>query len=418
MATTPAAARFDFQADLESALALASQANSTRHRNSQASTFGHWIEFCHDQSVSITLREFLGDPELGLGYLLVCGIRYRRYGRKDHPVTAGAVSKALAAVGKGIQNLGQPDPRYDIRTGKLHSLHAAFTKKLEDDDDPPSRAYPVNISILRSLPNVLDTEHDVYGRINAHVIDLIIVAFFWLLRPGEYSHTPDKDSKTQPFELQHIYFDIDGHIYNAADAPLNDDTFPGLRSATLEFVRQKNAVKGERVGHSANSDPFFCPAKALARIARRLRQDRAPANRAFHTILNTPTGRLMPAKSTCVTNALQHAASLHETRTGILSSKIAARSLRPGGATALLCANVGTEAIMLLGRWKSDAMFRYLRVQAATTTFSQRMLDAGDFTFTPSAFEGAGLPREAPAAVIAIADSDDLTDGPSEDLWD
>ena len=81
----------------------------------------------------------------------------------------------------------------------------------------------------------------------------------------------------------------------------------------------------------------------------------------------------MPAKSTYVTNALQHAASLHETRTGILSSKITARSLRPGGATALLCANVGTEAIMLLGRWKSDAMFRYLRVQAATTTFSQRM---------------------------------------------
>ena len=58
-----------------------------------------------------------------------------------------------------------------------------------------------------------------------------------------------------------MYFDIGGIVYNAPDAPLNDDRFPDLRSATLEFVRQKNAVKGERVGHSANKYPFFCPLK-------------------------------------------------------------------------------------------------------------------------------------------------------------
>ena len=169
------------------------------------------------------------------------------------------------------------------------------------------------MSILRSLPDALDTSHEKYGRINAHVIDLIIVAFFWLLRPAEYSHTGAKDARTQPFELQHIYFDIDGTIYNATDAPLNDDTFPGLRSATLEFVRQKNAVKGERVGHSVNSDPFFCPAKALARIARRLRKDNSPPNTPFHTIINhhpSVAGR-NPVKSTYVTNALRYAAGLH-----------------------------------------------------------------------------------------------------------
>ena len=125
-----------------------------------------------------------------------------------------------------------------------------------------------------------------------------------------------------------------------------------------------------------------------------------------HPSANKPT----PAKSTYITNALQHSAKVHETSTGILANKVAARSLHPGGATALLCANVGTEAIMLLGHWKSDAMFRHLRVQATTCAHSQLMLDAGDFTFTPSVFECAGLPNETPIEVAQLAANEDLFD--------
>ena len=402
----------DFQADLESALQLASQANTAGHTARQSSTFGHWVSFCHEQGVSSTLTEFLGNQELRYSYLLVYAMRYRRQGRKNKPVAAGSVSKALTAIGLGISRLGQPDPRFDARTGKLHTLHSDFLKKLEDEDDPPSRAYPVNLSIPRSLPEVIDTAHPVYGRINAHVVDLIIVAFFWLLRPSEYCHTGSPDVRTKPFEFQHAYFDIDGVVYNAPDAPLNDDTFPGLRFATLEFVRQKNAVKGECVGHRVNNDRFFCPAKALACLAWRLQRNNAPRHTPLHTIFDHHPAmtKWMPAKSAYITNALCHAARMHESRTGILADKITARSLRPGGATALLCANVGTEAIMLLGRWKSDAMFRYLRVQAGTGDFSQQMLNAGNFTFTPSVFERAGLPNEAPAAVARLATAEDLYD--------
>ena len=101
---------------------------------------------------------------------------------------------------------------------------------------------------------------------------------------------------------------------------------------------------------------------------------------------------------------------MHEPTTGILAKKVTARSLRPGGATALLCANAGTEAIMLLGRWKSDAMFRYLRVQATTSTHSQLMLDAGNFTFTPSVFKRAGLLNKTPIEVAQLAANEDLFD--------
>ena len=51
---------------------------------------------------------------------------------------------------------------------------------------------------------------------------------------------------------------------------------------------------------------------------------------------------------------------------------------------ALLCARVDADLIQLVGRWRSDAMFRYLHVQAAplTSNFAPRMLQFGDFSLT------------------------------------
>jgi hypothetical protein len=42
---------------------------------------------------------------------------------------------------------------------------------------------------------------------------------------------------------------------------------------------------------------------------------------------------------------------------------ISARSMRPGGATALLCASVDADSIKLVGRWKSDSMLSHLLAQ-------------------------------------------------------
>ena len=71
----------------------------------------------------------------------------------------------------------------------------------------------------------------------------------------------------------------------------------------------------------------------------------------------------------------------------------------------MLLAGVSTDHIGLLGRWKSDAMFRYLRIQAAT----QRMLDNGRYTFAPGTYGQAdALPTEAPAPMRAILGHDEL----------
>ena len=58
-----------------------------------------------------------------------------------------------------------------------------------------------------------------------------------------------------------------------------------------------------------------------------------------------------------------HAASLRSF-TGIDPRELSARSLRAGGAMALLSGGCDNDIIKLLSRWKSDAMMDYLHQQS------------------------------------------------------
>ena len=64
---------------------------------------------------------------------------------------------------------------------------------------------------------------------------------------------------------------------------------------------------------------------------------------------------------------------------------ISPRSLRSGGAMALLCAKVPIEQIKLIGRWRSDAIFRCLHSQALpiVTPLAADMIVRGDFVLLP-----------------------------------
>ena len=410
MGASSAQARDSFDTDLNAALRIASEANSGRYRKEKCAHFGRWIAFCQTVGVPPSLSHTTS-TEARLGYLLVFGLRYRRKGATNQPVRADTVDKALLSVAEGITNLGGSDPQKSGPPGQLHPIYSSFVKSLRNDDDPQTRAYPANVTIIRELYNVLDTEDAEFGPLNEHIIDLIIVAFYWLLRPAEYAQSSDPSARTQAFLYRHIHLTIDGRTYHAPTAPLNDaNVEQRIECACLEFADQKNAVKGEKVGHRPNNDPLLCPAKALCRIARRLHLRKAPADTPIHRHYNpNPRKRgWYPIPPSYVTNALRHAAKSLESTTGISHTLLSARSLRPGGATALLCANVSADSIQLLGRWKSDAMFRYLRIQAATKQYSQLMLDHGSYTFSPQVHAAGGLPAEAPAPVQALLAHDEL----------
>jgi hypothetical protein len=346
---------------------------------------------------------------------MVFGLRYRVPRTAKKPNRGDTVEKALKAVGQGIANLGGRDPRKET-DGSLRNdpVLAAFLKRLRDEDDPATRAYPANLTILRGLLDALDIGDDEHGALNSHLIDLIIVAYYWLLRPAEYLDTPsDEDSRSQAFLFRDICLTIDGTTTDGPSTPLNDEIVQRITHATLRFSDQKNAVRGEQVGHRANNDPFFCPAKALGRIALRLKRDGARPDTPIHSHYNHhPKHKTWhTVKPQYITNALRHSATLLEPTTGIPPHLLSARSLRPGGATALLCAGIDSDHIQLLGRWQSDAMFRYLRIQAATSTLSQKMLDHGAYSFAPGAYTQPGaIPHQAPVPIRALLAHEELAD--------
>ena len=280
MAATAPAHAAQFQTQLTAAMQLASQAVAPKTRKGRGKIFRIWQSFCRAHNV----RESLADvPEgLRLNYILVFGMSYRQTGQRGKQVRAGTVCDALLAVGEGITHLGAKDPRKHPNTGKLAPIYESFLKTLSDQDDPSTRAYPVNASIVRHMRKILDTKHKTEGQANSHVIDLAIVGFFWLLRPSEYLDSNAK-TRSQAFRLCDIHFTVDGQQALATTLTLNDENCRKITAATLTFSDQKSGVRGEQIGHRATNDPLFCPCQALARIARHLRRHRAPPLTPIHT---------------------------------------------------------------------------------------------------------------------------------------
>jgi hypothetical protein len=90
--------------------------------------------------------------------------------------------------------------------------------------------------------------------------------------------------------------------------------------------------------------------------------------------------------TTHLTNTLRQATAAMGLAVGITPSDISVRSLCSSGATALLCANVDTDRIRLLGCWRSDEMLRYLHVQAfpVVADLAPTMLQQGNFHIFPN----------------------------------
>jgi hypothetical protein len=85
---------------------------------------------------------------------------------------------------------------------------------------------------------------------------MIILAFFFLLWPGEYS-----DNDKTPFCLKDVQLFIGPcslNLQTSSTAKLAQTCF-----GSLTFTDQKNGVRGKVIGQALTGDSFICPVKAL-----------------------------------------------------------------------------------------------------------------------------------------------------------
>jgi hypothetical protein len=71
-----------------------------------------------------------------------------------------------------------------------------------------------------------------------------------------------------------------------------------------------------------------------------------------------------PIKPNAIMLVLHHTLHLIGPAVGLVESDVSTHSLRAGAAMTLQCAQVDANIIRLLAHWQSDAMLRYLHVQA------------------------------------------------------
>ena len=130
------------------------------------------------------------------------------------------------------------------------------------------------------------------------------------------------------------------------------------------FNTGSGSLMNETVGHGHSGHPILCPVLRLVSRVVALRQLHASPSTSINAYRDPRPGRpfqyVLPID---ITRRLRATLAIHPDP-AIDPRDISARSTRAGGAMALLCAGVDRDRIKLVGRWRSEELYRYLHVQA------------------------------------------------------
>ena len=330
-----------------------------------------WTNFCEELGLDPLLR--VPDP---VPFLQVFATRYRRRPGKypGECVRSGTVSNAIRSVGQTMASMGAKDARKDS-TGAIDFRLSRMFKAYTREDPLPHRVKPIPVGIIKYIAN-----HSRAQSCKAQAIsDMIIVAFFFLLRPGEYTGTTNDDT---PFRFLDVQLKIGVRHLDLLNT--NPAELWAATSVALTFTTQKNGVRGEVICHGRSGHDVLCPVRSMIRRILHLRHHTANMQTIIATYFHN--GRHYSVKSADITTTLRQATAACGAELGFLPSDVSARSLRAGGAMALFCSNVDGNTIQLIGRWKSDAMLRYLHVQAQPVMqgFASMMLHGGEYAIHPA----------------------------------
>ena len=234
-------------------------------------------------------------------------------------------------------------------------------------DPPTTKQLPVEADVPEFLVKLGLAEET--RKLDRAVGDLTLIAFYYLLRIGEYTTKGSRNNskQTEEFKMGDIMFfakDANGNLQCLPrDAP--DDLICNAEGATMKLDNQKNGWKGVCVYQETNGDTIFCPVRALGRQYVHLRANGATEK----TILSAyyHEGKRFDVSADHVSVALKMAATALEypILKGIPIDRINTHSLRSGGANALALAGYSDMQIQKMGRWRGATFKEYIRNELA-----------------------------------------------------
>ena len=190
---------------------------------------------------------------------------------------------------------------------------------------------------------------------------LVAVAFYFLLRVGEYTK-PKRKTRTVQFRLKDVVFWKNKRKIDHKTASLK--SLLACDGVTLRIENQKNGVKNQTIFHEANNE-CSCPVKMLAKIVNNIRKHSSDPNTMLCAYKNG--NGMGHVASRDISKTLKDAAKATDMQQrGFPISRICPHSLRAGGAMALKLANMDIVMIKKYGRWSSDTFLTYIHEQISS----------------------------------------------------
>jgi hypothetical protein len=325
--------------------------------SARAARWAWWQQYASECRRDPYLRHCSREVQQQLLLGFAARVRSGTY-EKDKQVGSQTVEKALRSVAQIHLLAGYEDAR---RSNGLEELDLPFQRilsryKLEDPATNPQLALPVATIAHAASATICPTATPK----NKTVSDLITIAFFYLLRVGEYTFPPaSRVTRTQQFRCQDVRFWLAGRLLPTT-ATLQQ--LLQADGATLTIDNQKSGKRGQSIHHSStNTADGFCPVHAIRLMA-------MPES--------TPLSYLSPGKHVIASEIVTAAAYA----TGLYSQayspqRIGSHFLRASAATALKLNGEDEATITKVGRWSSKTFLTYFHEQigALSAGFSLRM---------------------------------------------
>jgi integrase len=332
----------------------------------QAKNWDYWLEFCSEARRDPYLLQCTKPVQQQLLIGFAARIRRGYYGR-GLKVQAQTPETSLRHVAQTLVLAGYPDPRRSYGSKDLDLPFSRLLRSYKTDDPAPK---PQLALPVRAIQCAVTHYTEIGTPIACAIADLLTIAFFFLLRPGEYT-MPSARTKTRTvqFRRQDVRFFKAGSILPHGTPLLQLRQADAVR---LYIDNQKNGQRGSTMHHTARTGTF-CPVKALANRVHHL-YSLAPAEPAVPISFVTPGSHV---SSTNITLAVRESVVLAGLlNSGYNPSRVSAHSLRASGAMALRLNNVGEDLIKKLGRWSSSTWLTYIHAQISSLTagLSEKMV--------------------------------------------
>lgn len=290
-------------------------------------------------------------------------VRTGQYGNGSQIKVAG-VSDALAAISKTIELAGQPSPLY--RAENKYNLHLERIIEGFRRTDPPAipqLAVPVTVPHESYVTHINDTD-PILRRLSC----LMLVAFYFLLRVGEYTKPryairngkKVPATRTKQFTVENV-----GFFKNGTTIP-RTSPLSVLRTAdlaVLKITNQKNGRMGETITQHATGNTH-CPVASLAHIVHDILTNGGDDKTLLCSVFTGTTWDDIDA-SQMVHAVRDTAKKLKLHQQAIDPDLVGAHSLRAGGAMALKLHGYDDTTIMKMGRWTSLTFLQYIHNQIA-----------------------------------------------------